>query len=427
MTRQYIGARYVPKFYENSDNTSDWRSGVQYEPLTIVTYNGNSYTSKKNVPANVGNPSENPTYWASTGNFNEQLNILNNKVNSLTEWSEEADENIDFLLRPRKFIFIGDSYGTGEGADGTVVSYIERCTVSLGLTEHVTYWKNSEGGASFHGWNGRTSFLALLQAVTTTNDNEISDIVVCGGINDAATGADLSSNITAVENFINYCKTRFPNARVTVGFLGWTRNVATNLNIVNTSLPAYRYAGEKGAAFVNLNCLNHDYHNKQSDGSHPTSDGAKSIGWGLASYLRGGKPIDGSMRYRTLNITLNSAKFASGSPNIQQYIDENCVYFSVGKATLTLVSGETVATDTEIEIGTINYNNYANSIVELGCPMVRLAIFGQPNNIYCEGILRFDAANKKLFLRPVFNGTFTSASAIVIFQGNCGAIPLEWC
>lgn len=75
-TRQYIGARYVPKFYENSNNTAEWQSGVIYEPLTIVTYNGNSYTSKKIVPASVGNPSSNPGYWVATGIYNEQLGRL---------------------------------------------------------------------------------------------------------------------------------------------------------------------------------------------------------------------------------------------------------------------------------------------------------------------------------------------------------------
>lgn len=82
-TRQYIGARYVPKFYENSLGTAEWQAGVMYEPLTIVTYNGNSYTSKRNVPANVGAPNENTFYWVSTGNFNEQLQELTNKFNAL--------------------------------------------------------------------------------------------------------------------------------------------------------------------------------------------------------------------------------------------------------------------------------------------------------------------------------------------------------
>lgn len=90
-TRQYIGARYVPKFYENSLGTSEWQAGVMYESLTIVTYNGNSYTSKKAVPANVGNPSANPFYWVATGMFNEQLSELTNKVNELESKTEGID------------------------------------------------------------------------------------------------------------------------------------------------------------------------------------------------------------------------------------------------------------------------------------------------------------------------------------------------
>ena len=50
---QYIGARYVPIFYTASDNSNDWEAGVQYEPLTIVTYLNQSYTSKKQVQASV--------------------------------------------------------------------------------------------------------------------------------------------------------------------------------------------------------------------------------------------------------------------------------------------------------------------------------------------------------------------------------------
>ena len=39
--RQYVGARYVPVFA----NPLEWSDTREYEPLTIVTYQGNSYTS----------------------------------------------------------------------------------------------------------------------------------------------------------------------------------------------------------------------------------------------------------------------------------------------------------------------------------------------------------------------------------------------
>ena len=48
-TRQYIGARYVPKFAD----PIAWDKNNSYEALTIVTYLNNSYTSKKPVPVGV--------------------------------------------------------------------------------------------------------------------------------------------------------------------------------------------------------------------------------------------------------------------------------------------------------------------------------------------------------------------------------------
>ena len=69
MVRQYVGARYVPKFA----SPVEWAADTSYEALTIVTFNNASYTSKIQVPPTVGNPANNPKYWALTGNYNAQV------------------------------------------------------------------------------------------------------------------------------------------------------------------------------------------------------------------------------------------------------------------------------------------------------------------------------------------------------------------
>lgn len=62
---QMVGARYVTKFYENTeDGTPTWQAGVAYEALICVAYNHSAFVSKIPVPATIGNPAENPTYWA---------------------------------------------------------------------------------------------------------------------------------------------------------------------------------------------------------------------------------------------------------------------------------------------------------------------------------------------------------------------------
>lgn len=83
--RQYVGARYVPKFFQGPDGTPTWVGNVPYEALTIVTYLGNSYTSKVPIPAGIGNPSENPTYWALTGNYNAQVEGIYDQLSNIQD------------------------------------------------------------------------------------------------------------------------------------------------------------------------------------------------------------------------------------------------------------------------------------------------------------------------------------------------------
>ena len=102
MVRQYVGARYVPKF---ADPTA-WASGTSYEAMTIVTYNNSSYTSKIPVPAMVGNPADNPDYWALTGNYNAQVeqyrqevSEINDKITELTEIANNLQNSLANLAK----------------------------------------------------------------------------------------------------------------------------------------------------------------------------------------------------------------------------------------------------------------------------------------------------------------------------------------
>lgn len=83
--RQYIGARYVTKIYENTldPSSAEWQASINYEPLTMVTYNNGSYLSKKQVPASVGDPAANPDYWVQTGFYNGQIADLQDKIDKI--------------------------------------------------------------------------------------------------------------------------------------------------------------------------------------------------------------------------------------------------------------------------------------------------------------------------------------------------------
>ena len=142
MVKQYVGARYVPKFA----SPVEWASNTSYEALTIVTFNNASYTSKIPVPPTVGNPADNPDYWALTGNYNAQVeqyrqetegyrqetegyktqvdgyrqDVTNveNSINAEKQAREQADTNIvtglnsfynAISLNGKKILIIGDS------------------------------------------------------------------------------------------------------------------------------------------------------------------------------------------------------------------------------------------------------------------------------------------------------------------------------
>ena len=78
-TRQYIGARYVPKFAD----PIAWDNAREYEPLTIVTYMGTSYTSKKPVPTGV--EITNSEYWVATGNYNAQVEAYREETQEVAQ------------------------------------------------------------------------------------------------------------------------------------------------------------------------------------------------------------------------------------------------------------------------------------------------------------------------------------------------------
>ena len=72
---RYIGARYVPIM------AGDWDSTREYEALSVVQYQGDSYTSKMYVP--VGVDIANTQYWVKTGTFNQQVAAMGSRIDAL--------------------------------------------------------------------------------------------------------------------------------------------------------------------------------------------------------------------------------------------------------------------------------------------------------------------------------------------------------
>ena len=71
VSQTYTGMRYVPIIGRRGESSAAWDNTAPYEPLTIVTYSNESYTSRQYVPAGVA--ITNTDYWVKTGAYNAQI------------------------------------------------------------------------------------------------------------------------------------------------------------------------------------------------------------------------------------------------------------------------------------------------------------------------------------------------------------------
>lgn len=292
--RQYIGARYVPKL------VGAWQANTFYEALSIVTDNNVSYTSKKPVPATVGSPAENPEYWVATGNYNAQMQQI---IEDMTELSGTVTDlsgtvtdlsgdvsNITTALTPlteTSLIMIGDSYA--HTTDGTITKFYPQIVgENLGLDSDHFKWSGNDG-AGFGNGRYLTQLQTIVGAMTATEKNNVSDVMICGGWNDTLTylpeGTD-AAFAQGIADMNTYVKANLPNARVTISVISWSNPIVTqtedNFTRVKLALKRYSEACCKyGWRFIeNSVFILHTYASDvwQSDGFHPKQAGQDLLG-----------------------------------------------------------------------------------------------------------------------------------------------------
>lgn len=303
--RQYIGARYVTKIYENSLNPSsaEWESGYSYEPLTLVTYLNGSYLSKKAVPGSVGDPASNPTYWVQTGFYNGQIASLQAQIDDINNNTIPPIENtLDQLTQPRRFIFIGDSYDNIAAPTKWSSVVINK----LGLSDSVVCSYGQTGFIANITW------LSKLQAEVISDEETITDIVICGGANDSfKTLSDLPS---AMQTFDTYCRTRFTGLKnIYLGFVGQSLYTSNQFKNMRTCARYYiNQAATLGWRYLNgieNTLLFSDYMQEilPNDYIHPNANGVTKIGENIVSCLQTGSCLNRHGR-KTVTWTTNSAK-----------------------------------------------------------------------------------------------------------------------
>ena len=288
--RQYIGARYVPVFA----NPLEWSDTREYEPLTIVTYQGNSYTSMQYVPTSIS--IADTAYWALTGNFNAQVEAyraevrafddrINANAAAISANTAAIDANTAAIAQENTYrttnvmLAFGDSYGVDTISQGPV--WCEITANKLQATELHNYCVI---GATFNTTKEKNFFVQVDKAISEIKNPEyVKYVGIVGGTNDG------SNSITdAIVSLVAKINSAFPNAVIGIG-----------LNASKQDILAYG-AKQKRIAALNLNgnfatpvfidsvvytqlangCM-------MDDNIHPTAKGSNRIGTLMTCVLKG--------------------------------------------------------------------------------------------------------------------------------------------
>lgn len=227
----------------------------------------------------------------------DEVNII--KINTSTTLIAELIPN--FYEQPKKYLFLGDSYGSGEIGS----SWVDDVISYLGLTKNKNAYNYCLSGSFFYkkpdsDWY---SYLDQLNKAydELTEQNMFTDIVVCGGYNDVIYQNATEQNIAdAIQTFVNTAKLKFPNAKITIGHIGWCA-MPENFEKLRISIRGYKRCTEFGCTYINnIEYSMHNYGFFKDDKFHPNEEGNKAIARNVVSGL-----VSGScdVHYET-NVTL---------------------------------------------------------------------------------------------------------------------------
>lgn len=239
--REYIGARYVPIFAD----PIEWDDTRSYEPLTIVIYQGNSYTSTQNVPTGIDITNE--QYWVNTGNYNAQVEAYRQEVNNAVSNFNDtidglgtaANKNFTQTVAPgstdlitsggvsswgnalaneisvKKILVVGDSFTDLTNTNKVWAEFID----DKPQYNVINYAK---GGAGFvvstPNDSSSKTFIQQLNQAVSDGVTDVDIIIAYGGYNDYIGNVGLNMEVPATYAFVNRAKEVYPKARIIIAF-----------------------------------------------------------------------------------------------------------------------------------------------------------------------------------------------------------------
>lgn len=274
-------------------------------------------------------------------NYTTLSNTVNTGLTSL-------DSRLD-LLENKKILFIGDSYLAMDNGNSGIIDNFKTISGETNVISSVY------GGTGFDYTVDNKNFITLLNAVP--NDNDVTDIIVIGGYNDQYSNqADV---LTKIGQFCSTAKTKFPNAHVYIGMVGFTLESSKRYPIFQT-YQTYAECNRYGATYLSgVECVMHrtSYFVGGSDLTHPNITGRQELARAIYQAWKTG--------YYSFNVPFVTVPFtvsgdcSSTNLNLKGMIIDNKTYIqSQGNRSLYFASHPSYSDihNVGIEIGTLTLN-----------------------------------------------------------------------
>lgn len=252
---------------------------------------GNTNVTSKNgsLSFNTKNPIK---YSQPISRLNDYFNTVPYIDNNGNRYNVLCDNgntvNLSSNNNFKNYILVGDSYAVGYAPEGNVTGWTTLLNNLLG--EHL-YAKIEQSGA---GLSDKMSgdYNLTTRITSLTNSDAVDSIICCCGRNDID-GDNVTGINQGIKDFVNACHTKFKNAKVYIGFIGWDLNKTEWTETKSLKLC------QAIAEYKNVNAdyvyINTDFILRQrsymaSDGKHPNQDGQNALAYGIKCALYGGIP-----------------------------------------------------------------------------------------------------------------------------------------
>lgn len=230
-------------------------------------------------------------YSQPVSNLNDFFNIVPYVDNNGNRYNVLCDNGNTVNLTNSNFknyILVGDSYAAGYTPEGNITGWTTLLNNLLGA--HL-YAKIEQGGAGLS--NKMTGVYNLTTRISSlTASDAVDSIICCCGRNDID-GDNVDGINQGIKDFVNACHTKFKNAKVYIGFIGWDLNKTEWTDVKSLRLRQAIAEYKKVDAdyiYINTDFIMRQRSYMASDGKHPNQDGQNALAYGIKCALYGGIP-----------------------------------------------------------------------------------------------------------------------------------------